>query len=108
MNGRLKILIKAIPSNTPGMKNGNHATVAQTGSLLYRRLVIGRQVANLRPGRLIICATNITTVAATAANQKEFQIAPVPASTAPVNSDHVRFDIAICASGKAKDNAPNI
>jgi len=87
--GRLKTLISAMPINTPERKNGSQSNVLPAFCRQnHFTLSAGkrRQYASTQHQ-----AERRHTVAAMAANQNEFQIAPVPASTAPGNSTHVRF-----------------
>src|SRR5262245_49725631 len=100
-----------MPITTPGTKKGSHEINRRDAmdAEMARWLVFSAFIASLRLKNLadVASASAMTTLAATAANQNEFQIEFMPASTAPASSTHVRFANAICANGKPTATAHN-
>src|SRR5262245_53886338 len=86
-----------MPSNTPGTKKGNQSKIALSEANKGRPRGCLKAVSKV--------ATRVRPIAAIAAKKNEFQIALVPASTAPGNSVQVRFADTICATGTPTDNA---
>src|ERR1035441_2394084 len=90
-----------MPSNTPGRRKGSQASQRQR-SETRRPKTEGRKPVGERRVRAKRPKSN-TAVAAGAAKEKEFQMAPWPAASAPSNSVQVRLTEASWKTGRPTD-----